>query len=83
MLQVLAHGGARVKCPGCSSPLGCAIDCAWAPWNWDLPHTTRLGFLKRLGKWLLGNVRHENDFPIYVPWPCDLRWMNERRIRFS
>ncbi len=78
MLQVLALDGVRMRCSGCSSPLGCAIDCAWATWNWDLPHTTRFGFLKRLAKWLLGGARREGGFPLHVNWPSDLRWMNER-----
>lgn len=57
-----------MSCPSCNQPLGCAVDCPRAPWNWDaaeniLPKTTRLGYLKRLVRWCRPGRTYDRSLP--------------------
>lgn len=60
-----------MSCSVCNSCLGCAVDCSDAPWNLDCPKTNRLGYLRRLVRWL----RSECGYPLPLPFRPDLHWL--------
>ncbi len=66
-----------MSCPICESPLGCAADCSNAPWNWDLPRTTRLGYLKRLVSWI--RTLGSRPEPLPLAFRPDIHWTRECR----
>lgn len=55
---------------GCACTLGCACDCPNAPWNFDLPRTSRLGYLRRFVRWL-----HASGLPLPLPWRPAIWWL--------
>lgn len=59
-------------CAECQQPLGCAVDCSTAPWNWDLPRTTRLAYLKRLVRWVRSLSSYRGPTGLRL---SDLRWV--------
>lgn len=60
-----------MSCPVCRSSLNCAVNCSNAPWNWDLPKTNRLGYLRRLVRWICVTGKYE----IPLPFRPTLDWM--------
>ena len=67
-----------IPCPGCGSMLGCAVDCSWAPWNWDkdLRHASPFVHLLRLVRWCrkVGHSKGPVGFTV-----SELRWLNGRK----
>lgn len=59
------------RCAGCASCLGCAVNCWNAPWNWDLPRTNRLGYIRRLVRWICEVGNHA----IPLPFRPDMWWV--------
>lgn len=62
-----------MRCHACGTFLLCALDCSNAPWNFDLPTTVPIGYLKRFVRWL----RDDGGAPIPLPFRPDY-WFTSR-----